>query len=180
MEILLQNTSKHSRAIYERSQMWYNFRRRKNMRNLNETPGEAHQAWNSNASSFKKSLLALLVFPLMIVLGACNDTANEDTPMQSNDTDGITTPNGDTHNSGINENGSYNGPSGNGVMDGTDTNTNNGNNGTVNEGTVTDPHTIGDDIENAVDDTENTIEGAIDNDNNNGTTNNNNNNKNNK
>lgn len=134
------------------------------MPKLHQTPGDAPKAWNSSLSIVKKSLLALLVFPVMIALAACNDTANEDTPMQGNNTDGITTPNDNNqNNSGINENGSYNGTNGNGVMDGT-----NNNDGTINEGTVNDPNTIGDDIENGVDDTENTIEDALDNNNNNG------------
>lgn len=104
-------------------------------------------------------LFTIVIFGSVFGLAACNNDANDETPMENN------------NDAGINENGTYNGQEGDGVIDGVDTNNqndfdgnvndtkNNNTNDNINEGTPSNNDSFKDEAENVIDDTEDAIRG---------------------
>jgi hypothetical protein len=117
--------------------------------------------------SAEKHSRNMLLFTTIIIgsvfgLAACNNNANEETPVQDNNN----LDNNGVNDSGINDNGMNNGQEGNGVINGVDTNDRNGvnNNGTtnnnnINEGTNPNDNSFKDEAERIIDDTEDAIRG---------------------
>ena len=119
--------------------------------------------------SAEKHSRNMLLFTTIIIgsvfgLAACNNNANEETPLQDNNT---------INENGVNDNGTYNGTEGNGVINGVDTtnpngvnengttNNNNINEGTTNNNTDTNPNndSFKDEAQKAIDKTEDAIRG---------------------
>ena len=117
--------------------------------------------------SAEKHSRNMLLFTTIIIgsvfgLAACNNNANEETPVQDNNN----LDNNGVNDSGINDNGMNNGQEGNGVINGVDTTDPNGvnNNGTtnnnnINEGTNPNNDSFKDEAQKAIDKTEDAIRG---------------------
>lgn len=122
--------------------------------------------------SAEKHSRNMLLFSTIIIgsvfgLAACNNDANNDTPVDDNNS---INDNG-VNDSGINDNGTNNGTDDDGVINGVDTNQNDNNNGVnngvndgttnnnINEGTNPNNDSFKDEAERAIDETEDAIRG---------------------